>query len=91
MSFVPAGDGSLILSMFRSAEMEYFEEDSAYLYGVNVSEGQQVDVGDCLLEFAGFKLDNEVFPPCPCRVEKILVSGGETVVVGNPMMILRPL
>lgn len=85
-----SADGTLTLRMFQTLEMFNHGEDRDRISWICVREGQHLTESDALLELEGLKLGVEIFPPWPCIVEQILVSSGQHVSIGEPLLILRP-
>jgi glutaconyl-CoA/methylmalonyl-CoA decarboxylase subunit gamma len=59
------------------------------IVGVNVTEGQSVKKGDTLVVLEAMKMENEIMAPHDAEVAAVLVSKGDSVQSGTPLVSLR--
>ncbi len=58
---------------------------------IDISEGQQVDAGQCLLIMEAMKMENRITAPHNGTVRKLFVAEGDSVGEGDPLVeIARP-
>ena len=55
---------------------------------VNVSQGQAVKAGDCLVVLEAMKMENEILAPKDGTVTQVVVSKGSSVDTGAPLVVL---
>lgn len=59
------------------------------IVGVNVTDGQSVKKGDTLVVLEAMKMENEIMAPRDAEVAAVLVSKGDSVQAGTPLVSLR--
>ena len=55
---------------------------------VNVSQGQAVKAGDCLVVLEAMKMENEILAPKDGTVTQVVVTKGAAVDTGAPLVVL---
>lgn len=55
---------------------------------INVSQGQAVKSGDCLVVLEAMKMENEILAPKDGTVTQVVVSKGSSVDTGAPLVVL---
>ena len=58
---------------------------------VKVKEGDEVKKGASLIIVEAMKMENEIRAPYDALVERLLVTEGEVVDAGSPLVDLKPL
>ena len=59
------------------------------IVSVNVKAGQSVKKGDILIVLEAMKMENEIMAPHDAKVAAVMVSKGESVETGTPLVSLQ--
>lgn len=79
-------DGCLLIQLPKLGDMDFVGE----IVWMAVQPGQQVLKDQTLFEIDCLKLCVELPSPCDAIVEQVLVSRGQRIPIGEPLVVLRP-